>query len=111
MSSTRHRGAAVMGLSDRLPNDTVERLALLFKAFADSTRLRVLHALVRGERSVGAIADEVGISRSAVSHQLSFLRTMRLIKGRRAGRAVYYSLDDDHVRALLRQGLEHVLHE
>jgi len=90
---------------------TWDKMTLLFKAFADPTRLRILHTLFDGERSVSDIARAVQLSPSAVSHQLSLLRLMRLVRSRRDGRTVYYTLDDDHVHTLFEQGLEHVSHD
>jgi len=95
---------------ERLDDDVVERMTLLFKSFADPTRIRILHALLEGERSVGEIAERVEMTPSAVSHQLAFLRMVRLVKSRRNGRTVIYSLDDEHVHQLFRQGIEHVVH-
>ena len=83
-------------------------LAETFKALADETRVRILHALLGGEASVGELTDLLGMSQSAVSHQLRILRAMRLVRGRRAGRLVFYSLDDDHIERLLGDGLDHV---
>jgi DNA-binding transcriptional ArsR family regulator len=103
--------ASVSTEDERLSDETAERLALLFKAFNDPTRLKILYALMGRELSVGKIAKAVGMSPSAVSHQLSLLRTMRIVKNRREGRTVIYSLDDDHVRFLFEQGLEHVTHD
>ncbi len=86
-------------------------LADLFKAFSDSTRIKILRALSISELCVCDIAAVAGISQSAVSHQLRFLRMSRLVKYRKDGKMVYYSLDDDHVRKLIDQGLEHVKEE
>ncbi len=94
-------------MSDLTPN-AIERLADTFRVLGDPTRVRILDTLSAGERCVCAIADSVGISESAVSHQLRLLRSMRLVRPRRAGRLVYYSLDDHHIIELLRQGLVHV---
>lgn len=93
-----------------LPAATIERLASLFGALADPTRLRIVEALAGGELSVGSLAATVGLSHSAVSHQLQLLRHLGLVRARREGRAVYYALDDDHVLTLFRQGLDHVAH-
>lgn len=93
-----------------LDSSVVEQMTLLFKSFADPTRIRILYELLESELCVGEIARRVGMSSSAVSHQLALLRMMRLVKTRREGRAVFYSLDDEHVRQLFRQGLEHVVH-
>ena len=88
-----------------------ETMAEWFKALSDPTRLRILHALLSGERSVSDIAAEAEASASAVSHQLAYLRSIRLVKNRRNGRSVYYSLDDEHVQSLFEEALEHAQHE
>jgi ArsR family transcriptional regulator, lead/cadmium/zinc/bismuth-responsive transcriptional repressor len=87
---------------------TVEALADTFRVLGDPTRVRILDALSGGELCVCDIAAMVGISESAVSHQLRLLRGMRLVRPRRAGRQVYYAVDDQHILELLRQGLTHV---
>lgn len=87
-----------------------EKLAELFKAFSDPSRLRILSVLVAAERNVGEIAGLVGISESAVSHHLRGLRQMNLVRTRREGRLVYYALEDDHVAELYHVGLDHSLH-
>ena len=89
--------------------DTVEAIAELFKAFGDPTRVRILSHLQGQERCVSDIAEAVELSQSAVSHQLRILKQMHLIKYRREGKSVLYSLADDHVRTILEMGLEHVL--
>jgi ArsR family transcriptional regulator len=89
---------------------TMQTMAQLFKALADPTRLGILHVLSGGEMAAGDIARAVGMSPSAVSHQLAFLRASRIVRRRRDGRSVYYALDDDHVRELFAQGLEHATH-
>ena len=91
-----------------LPARTVEGLAETFRVLGDPTRVRILDALASGELCVCDIAALVGISESAVSHQLRLLRSMRLVKSRRDGRHIYYTLDDDHILGLFEQGLEHV---
>lgn len=85
------------------------RLAELFNALSDPTRLRIISVLLEGELNVGQIAEDVGLSESAVSHQLRGLRQMRLVRTRKAGRQVFYTLDDDHVSRLYQLGLEHTL--
>lgn len=85
-------------------------LADLFSALSDPTRLAIISALLEREMSVGEIAQGIGMSESAVSHQLRGLRQMRLARPRKAGRQVFYCLDDDHVARLFQVGLEHVLH-
>ena len=88
--------------------DTVAALAETFRVLGDPTRVRILDALAGGELCVCDIASLVGISESAVSHQLRLLRGMRLVRPRRAGRLVYYTVDDQHIIELLRQALTHV---
>ena len=87
---------------------TVEALADTFRVLGDPTRVRILDALSAGELCVCDIASLVGISESAVSHQLRLLRGMRLVRPRRAGRLVYYAVDDQHILELLTQALTHV---
>ena len=95
-------------LQDDLPNDEVlYDLAELFRVFGDSTRIKILYALFESELCVNDIAQVVGISQSAVSHQLRVLKTSKLVKFRREGKAMYYSLDDDHVRSMIALGMEH----
>src|SRR5262245_20551239 len=83
-------------------------LAETFKVLGDVTRVRILDAIARSELCVHDIAAVVGLSESAVSHQLRLLRGMRLVRQRRAGRMVFYALDDQHIVRLFEQGLEHV---
>lgn len=87
---------------------TVEALADTFRVLGDPTRVRILDALAHSELCVQDLASLVGISESAVSHQLRLLRGMRLVRARRAGRLVFYALDDHHIVELLRQALTHV---
>ena len=94
---------------NELPDDEVlYELADLFRVFGDSTRIKILYALFESEKCVNDISNAVGISQSAVSHQLRVLRTSKLVKFRREGKAMLYSLDDDHVRSMLELGMEHV---
>ena len=88
---------------------TTEKIADLFKAFADPTRVQILSNLVERELCVTDIAEAVELSQSAVSHQLRILKQMYLIKYRREGKNILYSLADDHVRTILQMGLEHVM--
>ncbi|MBR5336357.1 MAG: winged helix-turn-helix transcriptional regulator [Lachnospiraceae bacterium] len=85
-----------------------EALADLFKIFSNSTRLQILHALVEGEKSVTDICEEVGMQQSAISHQLSLLKQNRLVKTRREGKSIYYSLLDSHILTIIKQGLDHI---
>ena len=84
-------------------------LAELFKVFGDSTRIRILHALFESELCVCDIAQLLGLTQTAVSHQLRILKQARLVKSRREGKMVYYALADDHVRTIFAQGLDHIL--
>ena len=95
----------------RMADDATARdLAELFKALGDPTRVRILSALHDAEVCVGDLTDALGMGQSAVSHQLKYLREMSLVATRRDGKHVFYRLDDDHVRGLFAQGLEHVTH-
>ncbi len=85
-------------------------LAELFSSLSDASRVRIISALLENEMSVGVLADRLRMSESAVSHQLRGLRHMRLIRRRRQGRQVFYSLADGHVDQLFRMGLDHVEH-
>ena len=91
-----------------MPDRAVYAVADTFRVLGDPTRVRILDALARGELCVCDIAELAGISESAGSHQLRLLRGMRLVRPRRAGRLVYYSLDDQHIIDLLQQALTHV---
>ena len=90
--------------------ETLTQIADLFKGFADPTRVHILSLLlVNAELCVTDIAEAVGVSQSGVSHQLRILKQMHLIKFRRDGKNIWYSLADDHVRIILQMGLEHVM--
>jgi len=91
-----------------LSGSAVTALAETFKVLGDTTRVRILDALSRAELCVCDIARLLGLSESAVSHQLRLLRGMRLVRPRRDGRMIYYTLDDQHIVGLFEQGLEHV---
>jgi ArsR family transcriptional regulator, lead/cadmium/zinc/bismuth-responsive transcriptional repressor len=93
-----------------LEPDTAADLAGLFGALSDPTRLRIIAALLEGEVGVGELVEGLGLSKSAVSHQLRGLRDKRLIRARKHGRRVYISLDDGHIGELFQRGLDHVLH-
>src|SRR4051794_12105916 len=96
-------------LKDRLLDETaVAALAETFKVLGDSTRVRILDALAREEVAVCDLAQLLGLTQSAVSHQLRLLRGMRLVKSRRVGKHIYYVADDHHIVGLFEQGLEHV---
>lgn len=94
---------------EAMPDDEVlYELADLFRVFGDSTRIKILYALHDQELCVQDIAAAVALSQSAVSHQLRVLKANKLVKFRREGKTVFYSLDDDHVRSIIALGMEHV---
>lgn len=96
----------------RMPDEQITQSAAdFFKAFSDKTRLRILSALAIHELCVCDIADLLGMTQSAISHQLSFLKQARLVTGRKEGKTVYYTLCDDHIDTILRQGITHVQEE
>ena len=86
-------------------------VADFFKVFGDSTRIRMLTLLLSGEYNVGEIAQNLNMTQSAVSHQLRVLRQSELVKFKKDGKTVYYSLDDDHVKVVLEQGINHIKHK
>ena len=92
-------------MNRKIDENTLYDTAELFKNFSDSTRIRILYCLFEKERSVTEIADLLKMNQSAISHQLHFLK---LVKNRRDGKTIYYSLDDDHVYNIISQGIEHV---
>jgi ArsR family transcriptional regulator, lead/cadmium/zinc/bismuth-responsive transcriptional repressor len=92
----------------RIDDASVVALAETFRILGDTTRVRILDALSRAELCVQDLARRIDLSESAVSHQLRLLRGMRLVRPRRAGRQIFYSLDDQHIVRLFAQGLEHV---
>ena len=89
-------------------DETLRKAAEVFRLFGDPTRIRILSALSEGEMCVCCLCDLLSMSQSAVSHQLSILKASRLIKSRREGKQIYYSLDDAHVGAILCTGISHV---
>lgn len=96
----------MQGIPDK---EIIQKIADLFKAFADPTRVQILSLLSQQELCVGDIAEAVEISQSAISHQLRILKQMDLIKFRREGKNILYSLADDHVLTILQTGLEHAI--
>lgn len=100
---------SVQAVREKMINDEIfYELADLFKTLGDSTRIKMLFALMQRELCVCDLAVVIGASDSAVSHQLRVLRSQKLVKFRREGKILYYSLADDHIRSLFAQGLEHV---
>jgi ArsR family transcriptional regulator, lead/cadmium/zinc/bismuth-responsive transcriptional repressor len=92
----------------QLDPQSIEGLTEIFRVLGDPTRVRILDALSRTELCVGDLATQLGLTESAVSHQLRLLRNTRIVRTRRDGRMIFYSLDDKHVLTLFRQGLRHV---
>ncbi|MBS4539180.1 winged helix-turn-helix transcriptional regulator [Clostridium sp. D2Q-11] len=86
-------------------------LADFFKVFGDSTRIKIIYALLQSEMCVCDIAELLNMSQSAISHQLRTLKNHGVVKYRREGRVVYYSLDDDHISEILNQGFTHICHK
>ena len=86
------------------------KLAELFSSLSDASRIRIIAQLMDGEMSVRTLADGLGMTESAVSHQLRGLRQMHLVRARKSGRQVFYSIDDEHVSRLFTLGLDHVQH-
>ena len=95
-------------MSRTTDENTLYDVAELFKNFSDSTRIRIMYCLFEKERSVNEIAELLQMNQSAISHQLRFLKNSKLVKNRRDGKTIYYSLDDDHVYNIISQGIEHV---
>ena len=92
-----------------MPQESVmQELADFYKVFGDPTRIKILCALFHSESCVCCLAEAVGMSQSAVSHQLRVLKQMKLVKNRREGKTVYYSLADAHIQSILNQGMEHI---
>jgi len=99
----------VNSVKEKMPEEEIlYDLAELYKVFGDSTRVKILWALGESEMCVCDIAALLNMTQSAISHQLRILKQARLVKNRRVGKVVYYSLDDDHVKEIFSQGLEHI---
>lgn len=99
----------IRNIQDRQPDDEIlYDLAELFKVFGDSTRIKILYSMFENELCVNDIASLLHLSQSSVSHQLRILKTSKLVKFRREGKSIFYSLDDEHVRAIISMGMEHV---
>ncbi|MBQ2537292.1 MAG: winged helix-turn-helix transcriptional regulator [Ruminococcus sp.] len=89
--------------------DMLFELADLFKVFGDSTRLRIMYAISDEELSVLSIAETLGMEQSTISHQLRVLRNNKLVRARREGKQIYYTLDDDHVKKIIEMGIDHLM--
>jgi ArsR family transcriptional regulator len=105
-----HESRVQAALPHLVDNRTAINLAETFRALSDPTRVRIVSLLADAELCVCDLAAVLGMSQSAVSHQLRSLRDLRLVRWRRAGRQIFYTLDDEHVADLFRRGLEHVAH-
>ena len=88
--------------------EIINELSEFFKVFSDTTRLRILEVLLEKETSVGDISNKIKVSASAVSHQLSYLRSTNLVKTRKEGQVIYYSITDNHIKVIIEYGLEHI---
>ena len=99
----------VKDVREHMPDgEQLQALADFYKVFGDFTRIRILCILLRGEMCVCDLAQTLDMTQSAISHQLRALKNVRLVKARREGKTVFYSLADDHVKTIINQGLEHV---
>lgn len=97
-------------VKDEMPNESIlYNLAEIFKVFGDTTRIKIIYSLFRNEMCVCDMAALIGTTQSAISHQLRVLKESKLVKYRKEGKIVYYSLDDEHVESILNEGLKHVL--
>ena len=94
-----------------LEKEFLMELSEFFKVFGDGTRIRILQMLLAGEKSVGELAEGLQMTQSAISHQLRVLRQNDLVKYRKEGKTVFYSLDDEHVKEVLEQGMHHIRHK
>ena len=107
--SQTEREEIINKVLEQQPDDEIlYDLAELFKVFGDSTRIKILYSMFEHELCVNDIAGLLNLSQSSVSHQLRILKTSKLVKFRREGKSIYYSLDDEHVRAIISMGMEHV---
>ena len=95
--------------STKLNEEILDELAGLFKVFGDSTRLTILSELMDNEMCVGDLAEKIDMNQSAVSHQLATLKQARLVKVRREGKSIFYSIADDHVYTIIRMGVDHII--
>ena len=103
------REDVVKKVLEQQPDDAIlYDLAELFKVFGDSTRIKILYSMFETELCVNDIAKLLNLSQSSVSHQLRILKSSKLVKFRREGKSIFYSLDDEHVRAIISMGMEHV---
>lgn len=96
-------------IQQHMPDEnTLKDLADFYKVFGDVTRIRILYVLLHHEVCVCHLAEMLGMTQSAISHQLRVLKQMKLVKNRRDGKTIYYSLADDHIQTIMNQGMEHI---
>jgi len=105
-----HEEYVKLGIDQQISDNLALSVAEIFKVFGDATRVKILHLLTQHEMCVCDIAEVLQMTQSAISHQLRVLKQARLVKYRREGKVVFYSLDDDHVYTILTQGIDHVIH-
>ena len=106
---SQEREDIIQSVQEQQPDDEIlYDLAELFKVFGDSTRIKILYSMFENELCVNDIARLLNLSQSSVSHQLRILKTSKLVKFRREGKSIFYSLDDEHVRSIISMGMEHV---
>ncbi|WP_313892184.1 metalloregulator ArsR/SmtB family transcription factor [Psychrobacillus sp.] len=110
MSEELNKEELLSEMEGHLDEETLFVVSQTFKALSDPTRLRILNLLCSDEHSVNDMAESLNLSQSTVSHQLRFLKNLRLVKFRREGTTLYYSKDDDHIMNLLKQAIEHAKH-
>lgn len=110
-SDGKHSGIGNSEIGDYTDTENIADLAEAFKVLGDPTKLRICMLLSSREMPVSAIAGELDLSDSAASHSLRILRNLRLVKYRREGKMIYYSLDDEHVRELIKTGYNHIREE
>lgn len=103
-----HEDVVKRVLETQPAEEELYELAEIFKVFGDSTRIRILYALIESDLCVGDIAQLLNLTQSAVSHQLKILKDAKLVRFRREGKIIIYALDDDHVRNILNMGMEHI---
>lgn len=107
--TTHTHDRIVHQIEDGMPShEMIGALADFYKVFGDATRIKILYALFQSELCVCGLAEVVGMTQSAVSHQLRVLKQMKLVKNRREGKTVYYSLADSHIQSIINQGMEHI---
>ncbi len=93
---------------DNVSEDALSELAELYKVFGDSTRIKILYDLFQGEKNVTEICSDLEMNQSAISHQLKLLKGAKLVKSRRSGKQMIYSLADEHIKTIVAMGLEHI---